>query len=65
MKESAALYSLTPNTTIKPMTPIPALPLLRSPLSMMMIPPVEGSLSPTVTKEGLQLNASISICPRF
>ena len=26
MKESSALYSLTPNTTIKPMTPIPALP---------------------------------------
>ena len=64
MKESAALYSLTPNTTIKPMTPIPSLPLLRSPLSM-MIPPVEGSLSLTVTKEGLQLNASISIWPRF
>lgn len=64
MKESAALYSLTPNTTIKPMTPIPALPLLRSPLAM-MIPPVEGSLSLTVTKEGLQLNASISIWPRF
>ena len=65
MKESAALYSLTPNTTIKPMTPISALPLLRSPLAMMMIPPVEGSLSLTVTKEGLQLNASISIWPRF
>ena len=65
MKESAALYSLTPNTTIKPMTPIPALPLLRSPSSMMMIPPVEGSLSLTVTTEGLQLNASISIWPRF
>ena len=64
MKESAALYSLTPNTTIKPMTPIPALPLLRSPLAM-MVPPVEGSLSLTVTKEGLQLNASISIWPRF
>ena len=64
MKESSALYSLTPNTTIKPMTPIPALPLLRSPLAM-MIPPVEGSLSLTVTKEGLQLNASISIWPRF
>ena len=48
MKESAALYSLTPNTTIKPMTPISALPLLRSP-SVMMIPPVEGSLSLTVT----------------
>ena len=64
MKESAALYSLTPNTTIKPMTPIPALPLLRSPLAM-MIPPVEGSLSLTVTKEGLQLNASISIWPRY
>lgn len=64
MKESAALYSLTPNTTIKPMTPISALPLLRSP-SVMMIPPVEGSLSLTVTKEGLQLNASISIWPRF
>ena len=64
MKESAALYSLTPNTTIKPLTPIPALPLLRSPLAM-MIPPVEGSLSLTVTKEGLQLNASISIWPRF
>ena len=32
---------------------------------MMMIPPVEGSLSLTVTKEGLQLNASISIWPRF
>ena len=64
MKESAALYSLTPNTTIKPMTPIPALPLLRSPLAM-MIPPVEGSLSLTVTKEGLQINASISIWPRF
>ena len=64
MKESAALYSLTPNTTIKPMTPISALPLLRSP-SAMMIPPVEGSLSLTVTKEGLQLNASISIWPRF
>lgn len=65
MKESAALYSLTPNTTSKPMTPISTLPLLRSPLSMMMIPPVEGSLSLTVTKEGLQLNASISIWPRF
>lgn len=64
MKESAALYHLTPNTTIKPMTPISALPLLRSP-SAMMIPPVEGSLSLTVTKEGLQLNASISIWPRF
>ena len=64
MKESAALYSLTPNTTIKPMTPISALPLLRSP-SAMMITPVEGSLSLTVTKEGLQLNASISIWPRF
>lgn len=64
MKESAALYSLTPNTTIKPMTPISDLPLLRSPLAM-MIPPVEGSLSLTVTKEGLQLNASISIWPRF
>ena len=64
MKEGSALYSLTPNTTIKPMTPIPALPLLRSPLAM-MIPPVEGSLSLTVTKEGLQLNASISIWPRF
>ena len=64
MKESSALYSLTPNTTIKPMTPIPALPLLRSPLAM-MIPPVEGSLSLTVTKEGLQINASISIWPRF
>ena len=64
MKESAALYSLTPNTTIKPMTPISALPLLRSP-SAMMIPPVEGSLSLTVTKEGLQINASISIWPRF
>ena len=58
------MYSLTPNTTIKPMTPISALPLLRSPLAM-MIPPVEGSLSLTVTKEGLQLNASISIWPRF
>ena len=65
MKESAALYHLTPNTTINPMTPISALPLLRSPLSMMTIPPVEGSLSLTVTKEGLQLNASISIWPRF
>ena len=64
MKESAALYSLTPNTTIKPMTPISAPPLLRSPLAM-MIPSVEGSLSLTVTKEGLQLNASISIWPRF
>ena len=64
MNESAALYHLTPNTTIKPMTPISALPLLRSP-SAMMIPPVEGSLSLTVTKEGLQLNASISIWPRF
>ena len=64
MKESAALYSLTPNTTIKPMTPISALPLLRSP-SAMMIPPVEGSLSLTVTKEGVQLNASISLWPRF
>ena len=64
MKDSAALYHLTPNTTIKPMTPISALPLLRSP-SAMMIPPVEGSLSLTVTKEGLQLNASISIWPRF
>ena len=64
MKESAALYHLTPNTAIKPMTPISALPLLRSP-SAMMIPPVEGSLSLTVTKEGLQLNASISIWPRF
>ena len=64
MKESSALYSLTPNTTIKPMTPISALPLLRSPLAM-MIPPVEGSLSLTVTKEGLQINASISIWPRF
>ena len=66
MKESAVLYSLTPNTTIRPLTPIPDMPpLLRSPLSMMMIPPVEGSLSLTVTKEGLQLNASISIWPRF
>ena len=65
MKEGSALYSLTPNTTIKPMTPIPALPLLRSPSAMMMIPPVEGSLSLTVTKGGLQLNASISIWPRF
>jgi hypothetical protein len=65
MKESSALYSLTPNTTIKPMTPIPALPLLRSPLSMMMIPPVESSLSLTITKEGVQLNASISLLPRF
>ena len=64
MKESAALYHLTPNTTIKPMTPISALPLLRSP-SAMMIPPVEGSLSLTVTKEGVQLNASISLWPRF
>ena len=64
MKESAALYHLTPNTTIKPMAPISALPLLRSP-SAMMIPPVEGSLSLTVTKEGLQINASISIWPRF
>ena len=64
MKDSAALYHLTPNTTIKPMTPISALPLLRSP-SAMMIPPVEGSLSLTVTKEGLQINASISIWPRF
>ena len=64
MKDSAALYSLTPNTTIRPLTPISALPLLRSP-SAMMIPPVEGSLSLTVTKEGLQLNASISIWPRF
>ena len=64
MKDSTALYHLTPNTTIKPMTPISALPLLRSP-SAMMIPPVEGSLSLTVTKEGLQLNASISIWPRF
>ena len=64
MKESAALYSLPPNTTIKPMTPISALPLLHSPLAL-MIPPVEGSLSLTVTKEGLQLNASISIWPRF
>lgn len=64
MKESSALYSLTPNTTIKPMTPIPALPLLRSPLSM-MIPPVESSLSLTITKEGVQLNASISLWPRF
>ena len=58
------MYHLTPNTTIKPMTPISALPLLRSPLAM-MIPPVDGSLSLTVTKEGLQLNASISIWPRF
>lgn len=65
MKESVTLYSLTPNTTIKPMTPIPALPLLRSPLSMMMIPPVESSLSLTITKEGVQLNASISLWPRF
>lgn len=64
MNESAALYHLTPNTTIKPMTPISALPLLRSP-SAMMIPPVEGSLSLTVTKEGVQLNASISLWPRF
>ena len=64
MKESAALYHLTPNKTIKPMTPVSALPLLRSPLAM-MIPPVDGSLSLTVTKEGLQINASISIWPRF
>ena len=65
MKESATLYSLTPITTIRPLAPIPAmLPLLRSPLAM-MIPPVDGSLSLTVTKEGLQLNASISIWPRF
>ena len=64
MKESAALYSLTQNTTTRPLTPISALPLLRSP-SAMMIPPVEGSLSLTVTKEGLQLNASISIWPKF
>ncbi len=58
MKESAILTSNT--AAISAM-----LPLLRSPLSMMMIPPVEGSLSLTVTKEGLQLNASISIWPRF
>ena len=64
MKDRDALYHLTPNTTIKPMTPISDLPLLHSPLAM-MIPPVEGSLSLTVTKEGLQLNASISIWPRF
>ena len=63
--DSENFTSLTPNTTSKPMTPISTLPLLRSPLSMMMIPPVEGSLSLTVTKEGLQLNASISIWPRF
>ena len=64
MKDSAALYHLTPNTTIKPMTPISALPLLRSPLPL-MVPPVESSLSLTITKEGVQLNASISLWPRF
>lgn len=55
--------------TLKRLTPITAetsatLPLLRSPLPM-MIPPVESSLSLTITKEGLQLNTSISIRPRF
>lgn len=55
--------------TLKPLTPITAetsaaLPLLRSPLPM-MIPPVESSLSLTITKEGVQLNTSISIRPRF
>ena len=54
---------------IKHLTPITAetsaaLPLLRSPLPM-MIPPVESSLSLTITKEGLQPNTSISIRPRF
>lgn len=40
------------------------LPLLRSPLPL-TVPPVESSLSLTITKEGVQLNASISLWPRF
>ena len=61
MKDSAALHT---KTAITPITPISTLPLLRSPLPL-MIPPVETSLSLTITKEGVQLNASISIWPRF
>ena len=57
MKDSAILTSNT--AAISAM-----LPLLRSPLPM-MIPPVESSLSLTITKEGVQLNASISLWPRF
>ena len=56
------IHSLVPSAAS---TPIPlTLPLLHHPFPQ-MIPPVEGSLSLTVTKEGLQLNASISIWPRF
>ena len=57
MKDSAILTSTT--AAISAM-----LPLLRSPLPM-MVPPVESSLSLTITKEGVQLNASISLWPRF
>ncbi len=57
MKDSAILTSNT--AAISAM-----LPLLRSPLPM-MTPPVESSLSLTITKEGVQLNASISLWPRF
>lgn len=57
MKESAILTSNT--AAISAM-----LPLLRSPLPM-MTPPVESSLSLTITKEDVQLNASISLWPRF
>lgn len=57
MKESAILTSNT--AAISAM-----LPLLHSPLPM-MTPPVESSLPLTITKEGVQLNASISLWPRF
>lgn len=61
MKEDP-INSLVPSTAGIPMPPM--LPLLRSPVPMMN-PPVESSLALTITKEGLQLNLSISIWPRF
>lgn len=56
MKDSAILTSNT--AAISAM-----LPLLRSPLPM-MTPPVESSLSLTITKEGVQLTVALSIWPR-
>lgn len=55
------IHSLVPSTAS---TPIPlTLPLLHSPFPK-MVPPVESSLSLTITKEGLQLTVALSIWPR-
>lgn len=53
-----------PIHSLVPSTPIPlALSLLHNPFPK-MIPPVESSLSLTITKEGLQLTLAFSIWPR-